>query len=584
MTNQTFDILAYSQSPKTTKRTTFQDELEAALTVRARKSTTLLYSENVYEDSDDFLDNLLKSRKNRSDAFKASKNKSRINDFDFSDDDEKQETKKRTSFLKSLKRISVDEDTIAPQRENDTTNSCQLSSEDDKQYNNDAVKVASRCPTKDKSIKSLLSPSHDAPLDFPLPFHSSISPAPIRPESRAESGDTGCENRFGASLDTDLKCVMTSGIEKETPKPKPRQRTMGLNIHVTETTETSPSAPLATNICNVTDISAPERILTRSSSPHLTDECCADSPDSNGLTLGDTKDLQRIYSKSLKESIQEPEKHSVAEVTQVQNKSDIRASSSQSQRPNTKKVESRYLGTLKILDCKVSQDCQPQAADSLRATVYQEWLKKKKEKSSENLHKEKILQEEKKKREEEKKKDAAASYEAWKEKKDVMLKAKSKEDKHRMRKEQRVVEEVEEKKIAAEKVFYQWKHRNDELLREKYRQQRETERKLALKKQEEEEERKRDSKSAFSNWCEKKTDALYKKVSSERQENKNKAQEDQYIQEEKDKMAIEMFEQWLAKKDTQQKRQREERQIQVILRDSPPPPWSPPNKTIQFRK
>ncbi|XP_077380627.1 microtubule-associated protein 9 [Festucalex cinctus] len=582
MTNEAFDILAYSQSPKTSKRTTFQDELEAALTVRARKTTSILYSENLYEDGDDFLDNLLKSRKNRSDAFKASKNKNRINDFDFSDDDEKQETKKRTSFLKSMKRISVDEDTIAPQREHNTTNSCLLSSEDI-QYKNDAVKLASRSPTKDNTIKSPLSLSRDSPLDFPLPFHSSISPAPIRPESRAESRDTGCEDRLRASLDADLKCVKTSGIEKETPRPKPRQRTLGLNIHATEKTETSPSAPLATNISNTTDISAPERITRRSSSHHLTDECRAESSDSNSLTLGDTKDLRRTYSKSLKESIEEPGEHTVAQVTQVQSKSDIRTSSSQSQRPNTKKVESKYLGTLKILDCKVSQDCQPQAADSLRATVYQEWLRKKKEKSSENLHKEKILQEEKKKREEEQKKDAAASYEAWKEKKDMMLKAKSKENKHRMRKEQKAVEEVEEKKIAAEKVFYQWKHKHDELLREKYRQQRETERKLALKKQEEEEERKRDSKSAFSNWCEMKTDARYKKVSSEHQD-KNKAEEHRYIQEEKDKMAIEMFEQWLAKKDIQQKRQREERRIQVILRESPPPPWSPPNKTIQFRK
>lgn len=38
------------------------------------------------------------------------------------------------------------------------------------------------------------------------------------------------------------------------------------------------------------------------------------------------------------------------------------------------------------------------------------------------------------------------------------------------------------------------------------------------------------------------------------------------------------------RKDLEQKRLIEERRIQEILGDSPPPPWSPPNKTIPFRK
>ncbi|KAM9819919.1 microtubule-associated protein 9 isoform 1-T1 [Syngnathus typhle] len=574
MTTEAFDTLAYSQSPKTTKRTTFQDELEAALTVRARKKTPFLYSEDLDEAGDDFLDTLLKTRKSRSDAFKASKTKSRINDFDFSDDDDDDETQgtKKSSFLKSLKRISFEADTFAPPSEHEVTTKCQSSNEDD---------------VRDNSSTLLSSQTDDVPPDLPLPFHSSTSPTPIRLDSRADtSRETFCNESFRSSLDPDLKCVTTAGIQQETPKPKPRQRTMGLNIRVTEKNENSPSGPLAANICNVTDVSS-ERMPTRSRSPQLTDGCCADSCVSNDVTVGDTKGQELAHTTFGKEANQEESgDHAIAQVTQVQNKSDIRASSSQSQRPSTahKKVESKYLGTLKILDSKISQDCQPQSANYVRATVYQEWLRKKKERSSENLNKEKLLQEQSKKREEEKKKDAAASYEAWKAKKTELLKARTKKDKHKMSKEQRAVEEVQEKRKAAEQVFYQWKREHDELLREKYQQQRATERKLALKKQKEEEERKKDSKSAFSNWCEKKTDALSKRVSTERLESRYKAEEHQYIQEEKDKMAIETFEQWLAKKDMQQKRQKEERRIQVILRDSPPPPWSPPNKTIQFGK
>lgn len=131
---------------------------------------------------------------------------------------------------------------------------------------------------------------------------------------------------------------------------------------------------------------------------------------------------------------------------------------------------------------------------------FKEWLRKKKEKFSEHLSNERILQEQNKQvsswedknlsalvehlyqatvkqnggemlpldtrrwlcfpppqtkqREEEKKKGAANSYEAWKEKKEEMLKAKTKEDKHRMREEQKAVEEVQEKRKAAEQVRY----------------------------------------------------------------------------------------------------------------------------------
>ncbi|XP_057698531.1 microtubule-associated protein 9 [Corythoichthys intestinalis] len=588
MTSETFDILDYSQSPKTTKRTSFQDELETALSARASKTTSILYSKDLDEDGDDFLDSLLKSRKNRSDAFKASK-RSTVYDFDFTEDDEKQGTKERMSFLKSPKRISDQGDRIAPQNTHETTNTCQ-SSENEVQHKSDETKLTTHWPSKDNASISLSYQSDDAPLDLPLPFYSSISPEPIRLETREDTReDTHGDETVQTLLDADLKCAGTSDIEKETPKPKPRQRRVGLNRHVTENAEASPSAPLATNSCNITDASFPERITAASCSPKLTDGHNAELSASDGRILGDSKEQQRPDSASLEAPNKESGELAVAQVTRVQSNSDIRASSCKSMRPYTlqyKKVESKYLGTLKILDRKISQDCQLQDADSIRATVYQEWLKKKKEKLSESLNKEKSLQEQNKKikEEEEKKKDAAASYLAWKEKKNELLREKTKEAKYRMQKEQMALEEVEKKRKEAEQTYDQWKSNRDHILREKCRQQRETEKKLALKKQAEAEDRKRDSKSAYSNWCEKKTDAFQKKMWTERQENKNKSEERRYIQEEKDKMALEMYEHWLEKKDLQQKRQREEKRLQVILRKSPPPPWSPPNNTIQFRK
>ncbi|XP_061840356.1 microtubule-associated protein 9 isoform X2 [Nerophis lumbriciformis] len=587
MTNQLFETLAFTKSPKTTKRTTFQDELQSALSARARKTSSLLCPQD-FEDGDDFM-SLLKSRRNRSDAFKAAKSSSKINDFEFSDDEDKQGSKKRTSFLKSKGSPSLDE------AQQETTDSCKLSSEDDSRPNDQTLGDHHR-PTRNNSSVSLSYQSDDVRLDSP--FRSKESPALIRPESRMDnSGDTIYRE---TSSDADFKSV-SFGTEKETPTPKPRQRTVGLSLHATQITADAaecllamsrpPTSPLLEqDACiDIADAASPEQLATvRSCSPHLSDDGVggrgADSRASNGITSADTTERQSAYFASL-EAFNESADPSI---TPVQVKaSDTRASSSQSKRVTSvgsKKVESKYLGTLKVLDSKDLRDSQHQDADYLRAAVYQDWLKKKKELTVESTNREKILKEQKKKEEEEKRKDAAASYEAWKKKKDEIFKAKAKKEKNKMRKEQRVVQEVEEKRKTAEQVFDQWKRDHDKILRDKWRKQREAEKKHTLKKKEEEDERKRGSQSAFSTWCEEKYDALQKKASTARVETRYASEEHRYVREEKDKMAMEMFEQWLAKKDVQQKRQREERRVQVILRDSPPPPWSPPNNTIQFRK
>ncbi|KAF3687644.1 UDP-glucose 6-dehydrogenase [Channa argus] len=202
-----------------------------------------------------------------------------------------------------------------------------------------------------------------------------------------------------------------------------------------------------------------------------------------------------------------------------------------------------------VLDRKLSlQESQPQAADSLRAAIYQEWLKKKKETLRKNMQlkkKEEMLKEKMKMDQQAKKEDAVASYEAWKEKTTESFKAKAKEKQEMIRKEQKAFEEKQEKRQTAKQVFEKWKHEHDQLLKEKYRKQKEAENKFKLKKQEKEEERKSESQSAFSSWCEKKKHVVHKKVTMEHQELKNKAEEERYMREERDKMALEMYEKWL---------------------------------------
>ncbi|XP_060921182.1 microtubule-associated protein 9 [Labrus mixtus] len=632
MTSQDFTTLAYTKSPKTSRRTTFQDELQAAVSARASKTKTdqYSYSDDFDEDEDDFLNELLKSRKKRAGAFKAEKSKSKINDFEISDDESKPSRTKRVSFLKTQRISSPSGDTTASEshekepldysvsHNNDYNNSFSSQhsanvSEDNDRYKSSDVESADHQITRQNSSKSLSwQTSGDSLLDMPLPLPSDNSVAET-PEGKSSAPQTP---QLPAS---NLKHVSSadSVAEREPPRPKPRQRTLGLILQAAQKKvedaesqdlsrpqTSSASIPLSTtgtdsNTTWTGEDHAASRSLSKSSSSksdlsQLMTKSTVDSGSRKSFFSDDSKEEERKYSTSFEEFNEESCDHT-NQLSHDQGESfDSRTSGSQSkttprsQSVCSRNVESKYLGSLKVLDRKVSlQESQPQAGDSLRAVIYQEWLRKKKEKSKENMKlkkTEETLKDKKKRDEEAKKGDAVASYEAWKEKKAESLKTKAKEEQDKMRKEQRAIEEKEEKKQSAKQVFEKWKQEHDRLLKEKYRKEREAEDKQKFKKQEKEEERQKDSKSAFTNWHEKKKDVLHEKVSTERKEVLTKAEEERYMKEERDKMALEMYENWLIRKELEQKRRKEERRIQAILRDSPPPPWSPPNKTIPFRK
>ncbi|XP_028263746.1 microtubule-associated protein 9 [Parambassis ranga] len=631
MTSQEFRTLAYTKSPKTSKRTTFQDELKAAVSARASKEKTDRYSyyNDFDDDEDDFLNELLKSRKQRTDAFKAGKSKAKINDFELSDDEGKQSTgrTKRVSFLKTQQSSSNSNGTTAseshknvlagsPIAGSSTNDSFTSQNTTNVSENNEHFRVSSAERTRENSSLSYQT-SDDTLLDMPLPLpsDSSVGDTP-GPEDKGSS-DVVESSQTPHLPATDLNDTTAEGGATEPPKPKPRQRILGLSLHniekrpaeedevqdVSRPQTSSASAPLSADTSSHiawtdTDLAASCSISKSSSNKSELSELVTtptvDSGSRDGIISDNSKDQEKNYSTSFEEFNEHSVDHSDQLSHAPEKSTDTRTSSSLSKTPQrpqsacSRKVESKYLGTLKVLDRKVSlEESQPQAGDSLRAAIYQEWLKKKKEKSRENLKlkkKEDILKENKKKEEEAKKEAAIASYEAWKEKKVESLRAKAKQQQDTIRKEQRVTEEKEEKRLSAKKEFEKWKEGHDHLLKEKYRKQKEAENRQRLKKQEQDEERKRDSRSAFSDWCEKKKDVLHEKHTMECKLLKNKDEEDQYMKEERDKMALEMYENWLMRKDLEQKRQKEERRIQAILGDSPPPPWSPPNKTIPYRK
>ncbi|XP_062420766.1 microtubule-associated protein 9 [Pungitius pungitius] len=619
MTNQPFSTLAYTKSPKTTRRTTFQDELQAAVSARANQTKTdrYSYSDDFNDDEDDFFNELLKSRKKKSGSIKTAKSQAKINNFDISDDEGKQGRTKKVSFLKTQRIVSPspsksreDEPPDPPASPHSSPGlvppssprSTNISDENVRLDSNDALSTDSRITRRSSSKSVSYHTSDDSLLDMPLPLPSDniIEGPPCLGEERSSALEGGSQTAPVSA--PDLPRVSSPDTNREPPRPKPRQRTLGLGLRAVEKAAedagspdvsrpqtSSASIPLSPDTSSSLACGEGSRAasgcLSKSSlrkSEQSQLKTTVDSGSRDGFISDGSEALERNYSTSFEEFHADSGDH--LQVPAVHQK----ACETRSHSVCSGEVESKYLGTLKLLDRKVSpHESEPRAVDSLRAAIYQEWLQKKKEKSRDTMQikkEEEILKEKKLKEEEAKKGDAVASYEAWKEKKAESLKAKAKEKQDAIRKAQRAKQENEEKKQSAKQVFEKWKLEHDRILIEKSRRQREVENKLSLRKQQKEEERKRGSKSAFSDWREKKTVVLHEKVSIKREESQNKAEEERYMKEERDKMALEMYESWLVRKDLEQKRQREERRIQAILQDDPPPPWSPPNKTIPFGK
>ncbi|XP_067848936.1 microtubule-associated protein 9 isoform X2 [Heptranchias perlo] len=265
-----------------------------------------------------------------------------------------------------------------------------------------------------------------------------------------------------------------------------------------------------------------------------------------------------------------------------------RSSIGKSPRPKT--TEPRYLGTLKILDTKSSGNATSslEAADTIRASIYQEWLEKKKQNLHEVQKKQKLKeQQENEKREQEKiesKKEAKASFQAWKAKKKDVLKETCSKKKEEEKKKQQAEAEKEEKKEIAKKAFEKWKEEKDMYLKEMLQNQKQIEKQKKKREKEQVTEKKKENAAAFIKWNEKKEVVLKQKMKENAKEEQQKKTEEQYMKYEKEEMALTMYEKWLEQKEKQEKREKKQRKIRSILHDEPPPPWSPPNKTIPFGK
>ncbi|OWK14497.1 MAP9 [Cervus elaphus hippelaphus] len=343
MSDEVFSTtLAYTKSPKVTKRTTFQDELIKAITARSARQRSSEYS-------DDF------------DSDEIENNSSLEADNHFKPSPRPRSMLKKHSHGEKKDSLGDDKETV-PHEEFEAHSTPSF-----------LPRVNGRQPEAEKNAFS-------ENLDPEDPWLTSV-PSSSDKENLKDSFSLGSEEK--ASI-TDF---VTTALEK----PKESQVTVGdveeekkkaeLIMHDGLTAEEPPLLQLQSILC------------TESSKKAIQDRTMKNKKPTNNRASSASSRLMTS------EFLKKP--------------------SSLMRTPSTAPA-SHYLGTLRVLDQKPSQkqNTEPDRADNLRATVYQEWLEKKniylhemhriKRIESENLR----IQNEQKRAA--KREEALASFEAWK--------------------------------------------------------------------------------------------------------------------------------------------------------------------------
>lgn len=168
----------------------------------------------------DFLNELLKSRKKRTEAFKAGKTKGRINNFDLSDDQDKQGRTKRVSFLKSQRNKSPSEDTTESEMLSEHHNyrdsvssqhSTNINENNTQLKNSDLGSMDPQLTSESfsKSMSNQVSDDTLTGMSLPLPSDSSVieTPGPEFPQPSASK----LEHMSSAGLFTSLLYAGHSG-------------------------------------------------------------------------------------------------------------------------------------------------------------------------------------------------------------------------------------------------------------------------------------------------------------------------------------------------------------------------------------
>ncbi|XP_023386519.1 microtubule-associated protein 9 isoform X2 [Pteropus vampyrus] len=604
MSDEVFSTtLAYTKSPKVTKRTTFQDELIKAITARSARQRSSEYSDDF--DSDEIV-----SLGDFSDtSVDENSVKKTINDFHISDEEEKDSPK--LSFLKTKKSnsgvmkdepvssIKNDEEMAPDGCEDMIVNPLSESQNEDQEIEKGKIKMKPK--PRSLPIKSTSS-ENSSSLEADNSFIPSPKPRTILKKQSLREEKDGLEEEKEAALHEELEAhCIPSSLPKLNGRPlEAEEKAFSENLDPEdslltslslsslkesiedsfsresggktsikdqneEVTENHNSLKSNENEENSFLINFVTTALEKSKESQVATENLEEEKGKAELIMSDDPPLLKSQNILISASATESAKKTIEDRNMKNKKStNNRASSASSRlmtseflknsgsvrRTPSKTTSSHYLGTLKILDQKPlqKQNIEPDRADNIRAAVYQEWLEKKNIYLHEK-HRIKRIESENLRIQNEQKRaakreEALASFEAWKamkEKEAKKIAAKKRlEDKNKKKTE----EENAARKEEAQQAFERWKEKKMEYLKEKNRKEKEYEK---AKKQKEEEtvaEKRKDNLTAVEKWNEKK-EAFFKAKEKEKINEKRKEELKRTEKKDKDKQAIDEYEKWL---------------------------------------
>ncbi|XP_065760193.1 microtubule-associated protein 9 isoform X3 [Muntiacus reevesi] len=579
MSDEVFSTtLAYTKSPKVTKRTTFQDELIKAITARSARQRSSEYSDDF--DSDEIV-----SLGDFSDtSVDENSIKKKTNNFHISDDEENNSPK--LCFLKTKKSshdvrkhepvVSIkNDDTALDDGEGVAVNPLSESQNEQQEVEKEKIKME----TKPRILPIKSTPSEN---NSSLEADNHFKPSP-RPRSMLKKHSHG-ERKD--SLGDDKETVPHKELEaNSTPSLLPRLNGRQPEAEKNAFSENlDPEDPWITSIPSSSDKENLKDSFSLGSEEKasITDfvTTALEKPKESQVTVGDVEEEKEKGELIMHDGLtaEEPpllqlqsilctesSKKAVQDRTMKNKKSTNDRASSASGRLMTSEFlkkpsslrrtpstapASHYLGTLRVLDQKPSQNqnTEPDRADNLRATVYQEWLEKKniylhemhriKRIESENLR----IQNEQKRAA--KREEALASFEAWKAMKEKEAKKIAAKKRLEEKNKKKTEEENAMRKGEALQAFEKWKAKKMEYLKEKNKKEKEYER---AKKQKEEEtvaEKRKDNLTAVEKWNEKK-EVFFKEKEKVKIHEKRKEELKRAEKKEKDKQALEEYEKWL---------------------------------------
>ncbi|XP_035937332.2 microtubule-associated protein 9 isoform X1 [Halichoerus grypus] len=640
MSDEVFSTtLAYTKSPKVTKRTTFQDELIKAITARSARQRSSEYSDDF--DSDDVV-----SLGDFSDtSVDENSEKKKMNDFHLSDDEEKNSPK--LSFLKTKKSNSdimkdepvfstKNDEEMAPDGCGDMVGTPLSESQNkDQEIEKDKIKMKPKpriLPVKSTSsessrgleannpfkpsprprsmlkkhspgdVKDGLGEDKTTVLHEQVEAHSAPLPLPKLSDSQLEAE----KKSFSGTLDPEDPCLtsLSSSSLKESlgdsfspgsgGKASVKDQNEELPENHMKSNENEENSFLIDFVTTPTEKSQESQVITddleeeKEKAELIMNDLTVDPPLLKSQSILISTDTTESSKKTTEDRNMKNKKSTNNRASSASGRlmtSEFLKKSSSIRRPPSTTTSSHYLGTLKVLDQKPSQkqNVEPERADSIRAVVYQEWLEKKNVYLHE-MHRIKRIESENLRIQNEQKRaakreEALASFEAWKAMKEKEAKKIAAQKRLEAKNKKRTEEENAVRKGEALQAFERWKEKKMEYLREKNKKEREYER---AKKQKEEEtiaEKRKDNLTAVEKWNEKK-DTFFKEKEKEKINEKRREELKRAEKKDKDKQAIDEYEKWLEKKERQERIERKQKKRHSFLENEALPPWSPPSRTV----